>query len=51
MKWGLKGEFQLIQILDFLGIHFDAVVVEVETFFTFIQIDFGHTVFDFIPKK
>ena len=28
-----KGGFQLIQILGLLGMYFDAVVVEVETFF------------------
>ena len=40
-----KGGFQLIQILGLLGIYFDAVVVEVKTFFfTFIQISSGHTV-------
>ena len=33
-----------MQILGLLGIYFDAVVVEVKTFFTFIQIDSGHTV-------
>ena len=27
MKWGLKGGFQLIQILYLLGMYFDAVVV------------------------
>ena len=27
MKWGLKGGFQLMQILDLLGMYFDAVVV------------------------
>ena len=27
---GLKGGFQLMQILDLLGMYFDAVVVEVE---------------------
>ena len=39
-----KGGFQLIQILGLLGKYFDAVVVEVKTFFTFIQIGSGHTV-------
>ena len=34
----------MIQIPGLLGIYFDAVVVEVKTFFTFIQIDSGHTV-------
>ena len=33
-----------MQILGFLGMYFDAVVVEVKTFFTFIQIGSGHTV-------
>ena len=51
MKWGLKGEFQLIQTLGFLGIHFDAVVVEIKTFFTFIQIGSGHTVWHAEVKK
>ena len=32
MKLGLKGGFQLIQILGLLGMYFDAVVVEVKTF-------------------
>ena len=32
MKWGLKGGFQLIQILGLLGMYFDAVVAEVKTF-------------------
>ena len=41
-----KGGFQLIQILGLLGIYFDAVVVEVKTFFTFIQIGSGHTVYE-----
>ena len=44
MKWGLKEGFQLIQILGLFGMYFDAVVVEVKTFFTFIQIGSGHTV-------
>ena len=34
----------MIQILGLLGMYFDAVVAEVKTFFTFIQIDSGHTV-------
>ena len=29
---GLKGEFQLMQILGLLGMYFDAVVVEVEKY-------------------
>ena len=33
-----------MQILVLLGISFGAVVVEVKTFFTFIQICSGHTV-------
>ena len=33
-----------MQILGLLGMYFDAVVVEVKTFFTFIQIGSGHTV-------
>ena len=33
-----------MQLLGHLGIYFDAVVVEVKTFFTFIQIGSGHTV-------
>ena len=33
-----------MQILGLLGMYFDAVVVEVKTFFNFIQIDSGHTV-------
>ena len=44
MNGGLKGGFQLIQILGHLGMYFDAAVVEVKTFFTFIQVDSGHTV-------
>ena len=36
-----KGGFQLLKILGLLGIYFDAVVVEV---FTFFQIGSGHTV-------
>ena len=39
-----RGGFQLVQIPGLLGIYFDAVVVEVKTFFTFLQIDSGHTV-------
>ena len=39
-----KGGFHLIQILGLLGMYFDAVVVEVKIFFTFIQIGSGHTV-------
>ena len=35
------GGFQLMQILDFLGMYFDAVAVEV---FTFFQIGPGRTV-------
>ena len=35
MKWGLKGGFQLMQILGLLVMYFDAVVVEVKTFFYF----------------
>ena len=27
MKWGLKGGFQLMQILDLSGMYFDAAVV------------------------
>ena len=38
--WVWKGGF-----LGLLGMYFDAVVVEVKTFFTFIQIGSGHTVF------
>ena len=34
----------MTEILDLLGMYFDAAVVEVKTFFTFIQIDCGHTV-------
>ena len=34
----------MIQILGLLGMYFNAVVVEVKTFLTFIQIDSGHTV-------
>ena len=45
-----KGGFQLIQIPGLLGIYFDAVVVEVKTFFTFIQIDSGHTLTYLIAK-
>ena len=41
MKGGLKGGFQLMQILDLLGTYFDAVVVEV---FTFFQIVSGYIV-------
>ena len=41
-----KGGFQLIQILGLLDMYFDAVVVKVETFFTFIQIVSGHTVME-----
>ena len=33
-----------MQILGLLGMSFDAVVVEFQTFFTFIQIGSGHTV-------
>ena len=33
-----------MQILGLLGMYFNAVVVEVKTFLTFIQIDSGHTV-------
>ena len=33
-----------MQILGLLGMYFDAVVVEVKTFFTFIQIGSGHAV-------
>ena len=33
-----------MQILGLLGMYFDAVVVEVKTFFTFIQIGSDHTV-------
>ena len=33
-----------MQILGLLSMYFDAVVVEVEIFFTFIQIVSGHTV-------
>ena len=33
-----------MQILGLLGMYFDAVVVKVKTFFTFIQIGSGHTV-------
>ena len=43
MKWGLKGVIS-IDSLDLLGMTFDAVIVEVKTFFTFIQIGSGHTV-------
>ena len=45
-----RGGFQLIQIPGLLGIYFDAVVVEVKTFFTFIQIDSGHTLTYLIAK-
>ena len=34
-----------MQILGLLGMYFDAVVVEVKTFFIFIQIGSGHTVY------
>ena len=34
----------MIQILCLLGMYFDAVVAEVKTFFTFIQICYGHSV-------
>jgi hypothetical protein len=34
-----------MQILGLLGMYFDAVVVEVKTFFTFIQVGSGHTVY------
>ena len=34
----------MIQILGLLGMYFDAVVVEVKTFFTFIQIGSDRTV-------
>ena len=34
----------MIQIRGLFGIDFDAVVVEVKTFFTFIQVCSGHTV-------
>ena len=33
-----------MQILGLLGIYFDAIVAEVKTFFTFIQIGSGNTV-------
>ena len=33
-----------MQILGLLGMNFDAVVVEVKTFFSFIRIGSGHTV-------
>jgi hypothetical protein len=33
--WVSKGGFQLMQILGFLGMYFDAVVAEVKTFFYF----------------
>ena len=46
-----KGGFQLMQILGLLGMYFDAVVVEVKTFFTFIQIGSGHTVWHAEVKK
>ena len=32
-----------MQFLVLLGMYFNAVVVEVETFFTFIKVDLGHT--------
>ena len=35
-----------MHILGLLGMYFDAVLVEVKAFFTFIQIGSGHTVFD-----
>jgi hypothetical protein len=33
-----------MQILGLFGMYFDAVVVEVKTFFTFIQVSSGHSV-------
>ena len=39
-----RGEFQLMQILGLLGMHFDAVAVEVEKSLFFFQIGSGHTV-------
>ena len=42
MKWGLEGGgFQLMQILDLLGINFDAVAAEVKKnlfLFRFVEI-------------
>ena len=38
-----------MQILGFLGMYFDAVVVEVDIFFTFFQIGSGHTVNVYTP--
>ena len=39
-----NGGFQLMLILVFLGMYFDAAVVFFKTFFTFIQIGSGHNV-------
>ena len=39
--WKIQFQFQLMQILGVMGMYFDAVVVEVKTFFTFIQIGSG----------
>ena len=38
MKWGLKGGFQLMQILGLLGMYFDAVVVDVEKSLLFFRL-------------
>ena len=38
MNWGLKGGFQLMQILGLLGMYFDAVVVEVEKCLLFFRV-------------
>ena len=38
-----------MQILGLLDIQFDAVLVEVKTFFTFIRISCGHTVHSCVP--
>ena len=43
MKWGLKEGISMMQILGLLGMYFDAVVVEVEKYFPFFQIGYGHT--------
>ena len=41
----------MIQILGLLGMYFDAVVVEVKTFYTFILIGPGLTVFSELIKN
>ena len=39
-----------MQILDLLGMYFDAVVVEVEKSLLFFQIGHGHTVLEHMPR-